>query len=827
MAVTYGFFNSVNGDRKYNADTMSEFYTGICSQGVFQSVDNGLAVSAGTGLTVNVATGRAIIQGHWVKNDAALTLSIDAASATYARIDAVVIRYSASNRNIQIVVKTGTPAASPSAPSMTRAGGVYELCLAYVNVAANATSVTVTDKRSNTSVCGWAAVAQAISGTYEAMIDDIKTGFDGVVYNTPGDAVRGSDQELDDKIDDLKSTVKRFINSKNLLVMAPFVENKYYWGGESSSTSYSYFEVDVENGKTYNFGGNVRFISRANEGVSNTDVRSYTATATETLYFTLYNSNRSSWSMCESTVDISTVGTYDTPTINDGVLKQVAGTSESAIMSQKSVTNAIGMINNRIDAEASRSDIIDTLAFISPNLYDESIALDGYLLNYANGEPIQSANYITSDYIPVKTGDILHYQFDLNGYRYDSVDKPGYSTMRMICAYMWDKTYITTEYSANASSYTVPDGAAYVRITFNKSATVTNLAIVKSTNTTIIPYFEGGKVAYIIPKYLTPTNEYRCYKGVYSDEIGFTDLATSVKSINLNCVMNFSALPIFELGIKSSNATLLKITVTSTNLTIYDNVFGSGTSSETTYTHGLTIVNDIQIQAETNETGKLSLSICSNGEMYTIPSELNLTRADLGYPYFKITSGNVDYVSVSASAKDINKYIWIFGDSYLSNDSARWAYYLNQKEYDTYMIDAYSGETSTKSLQSLKNLLKIGHPSYIVWCLGMNDGSDDTTPSTTWKNTFDEVKYLCEIYNVVLVGATIPTVPSISHEQKNAYIKSLGIPYIDFAAAVGAQANGTWYSGMLSSDNVHPTANGARALYFEAITDFPQLTMPN
>ena len=190
MAVTYGFFDSVGGDRKYNADTMSEFYTGICSQGVFQSVDNGLAVSAGTGLTVNVATGRAIIQGHWVKNDAVLTKTISAASATYARIDAVVIRFSKSNRNISIVVKDGTPAASPSAPAMTRTSDVYELCLAYVNVAANATSVTVTDKRSNTSVCGWAAVAQSIDGTYEAMIDDMKTGFDGVVYPTPGDAVR-------------------------------------------------------------------------------------------------------------------------------------------------------------------------------------------------------------------------------------------------------------------------------------------------------------------------------------------------------------------------------------------------------------------------------------------------------------------------------------------------------------------------------------------------------------------------------------------------------------------------------------------------------------
>ena len=202
MAVTYGFFNSVNGDRKYNADQISEYFEGIVSQGVFQSLDSGMAVSAGTGLTVNVAAGRAIVQNHWIKNDATLTLDISAASTTYARIDAVVLRFSSSNRNITIAVKTGTPAASPSAPSMTRSGGTYEMALAYVNVAANATSVTVTDKRSDTSVCGWAAVAQSIDGTYEAMIDDIKTGFDGVVYQSPGDAVRSCDTKLQNNIDD-------------------------------------------------------------------------------------------------------------------------------------------------------------------------------------------------------------------------------------------------------------------------------------------------------------------------------------------------------------------------------------------------------------------------------------------------------------------------------------------------------------------------------------------------------------------------------------------------------------------------------------------------
>ena len=196
MAVTYGFFDSVNGDRKYNADQMSEFYTGIANDGVFQHIDNGLAVSAGTGLTVNVATGRALIQKKWVQNDAVLTKTISAASATYARIDAVVIRFSKSNRNVSIVVKDGTPTASPSAPSMTRNSDVYEMALAYVNVAANATSVTVTDKRSDTTVCGWVSVAQQTSGEVDAMLNAMKTGFDGVSYPTPAAQVIGSDTKL-------------------------------------------------------------------------------------------------------------------------------------------------------------------------------------------------------------------------------------------------------------------------------------------------------------------------------------------------------------------------------------------------------------------------------------------------------------------------------------------------------------------------------------------------------------------------------------------------------------------------------------------------------
>ena len=210
MAVTYGFFNSINGDRKYNADQMSDYFRGIVNQGVFQHLDNGLAVSAGTGMEVNVATGRAIVQNKWIQNDMALPLTIEAASDTYGRKDAVVIRLSYTNRNISIVVKTGTPAASPTAPSMTRNSTTYEMALAYVNVAANATSVTVTDKRSDSTVCGWVTVAQSTSGEVDAQLNAMKTGFDGVVYPSPAAMVQGCDEVLDGRITEVKQGLHSF-----------------------------------------------------------------------------------------------------------------------------------------------------------------------------------------------------------------------------------------------------------------------------------------------------------------------------------------------------------------------------------------------------------------------------------------------------------------------------------------------------------------------------------------------------------------------------------------------------------------------------------------
>lgn len=160
MAVTYGFFDSINGDRTYNADQISDYFLKLISNGVFATPSNAMQVQAATGLSVNVSAGWGFIQCKWVNNDNNYNVQLDAADSTFARIDRIVLKLDRSHehRYITIEAKTGTPAATPEPPELTRSGDVYELSLAQVAVAAGATTITqaeITDERADTSVCGY------------------------------------------------------------------------------------------------------------------------------------------------------------------------------------------------------------------------------------------------------------------------------------------------------------------------------------------------------------------------------------------------------------------------------------------------------------------------------------------------------------------------------------------------------------------------------------------------------------------------------------------------------------------------------------------------
>ena len=161
MAQHSGFFNAILSgsayDRKYNGDDYTNNMAAIISTGVRRSGDDDLKVTA-DGLVVSVAVGRAWIDGRWFYNDTAYSFeAVTPPVGALSRVDGVFLQADSNTavREIKLIYKTGTPAATPTAPACTREGGVYEIQLASVTVAPGAESVTVTDSRANKTVCGW------------------------------------------------------------------------------------------------------------------------------------------------------------------------------------------------------------------------------------------------------------------------------------------------------------------------------------------------------------------------------------------------------------------------------------------------------------------------------------------------------------------------------------------------------------------------------------------------------------------------------------------------------------------------------------------------
>lgn len=161
MAVTYGFFDSVDGDRTYNADQISEYFLKLISNGVFATPADAMQVRAGEGMNVYVTAGWGFINCKWIKNTSNYNLTLSASDLILKRIDRVVMRLDPTNRNIVLDIKQGTAAASPEAPELTRVdGGTWELSLAQIYVDANTSAITqadITDERPDAEVCGYIA----------------------------------------------------------------------------------------------------------------------------------------------------------------------------------------------------------------------------------------------------------------------------------------------------------------------------------------------------------------------------------------------------------------------------------------------------------------------------------------------------------------------------------------------------------------------------------------------------------------------------------------------------------------------------------------------
>lgn len=134
MSVSSGFFNSLNGDRKYNAAQMSAIFDGLIVDGVFASIGTAFAVKAAGGLTVNVGIGKAWFDHTWTVNDSILPMTAPEAEVLLDRIDAVVLEVNGTESVRENTIKfvKGNPSSAPSRPTLTNEGNVHQYPLCYI-----------------------------------------------------------------------------------------------------------------------------------------------------------------------------------------------------------------------------------------------------------------------------------------------------------------------------------------------------------------------------------------------------------------------------------------------------------------------------------------------------------------------------------------------------------------------------------------------------------------------------------------------------------------------------------------------------------------------
>lgn len=159
MSVTFGFYNSINHDRVYDAEQFSSIFDGIIRDGVFDTIGDCFEVTPSTGMKVLVGSGRAWFNNTWTLNDDLIEFTLDSTSGA-SRCDAIILEVD-KNSNVRansIKVKKGSNA---NKPAMIQNNGLYQYPLAYITMTASTVQITESNIEITvgTDECPWVQMA--------------------------------------------------------------------------------------------------------------------------------------------------------------------------------------------------------------------------------------------------------------------------------------------------------------------------------------------------------------------------------------------------------------------------------------------------------------------------------------------------------------------------------------------------------------------------------------------------------------------------------------------------------------------------------------------
>lgn len=140
MAFTFGFYNSSNHDRVYDAEEFSRIFDGLITDGVYATIGNRFVVrAANEDNTIIVGSGRAWFKHSWSYNDTDMQMTGPASHALFNRWDAIVLDVNSeiAYRTNSIIWITGDATSTPVKPTMIHTDKHNQYPLAYIYRPAN------------------------------------------------------------------------------------------------------------------------------------------------------------------------------------------------------------------------------------------------------------------------------------------------------------------------------------------------------------------------------------------------------------------------------------------------------------------------------------------------------------------------------------------------------------------------------------------------------------------------------------------------------------------------------------------------------------------
>lgn len=500
--------------------------------------------------------------------------------------------------------------------------------------------------------------------------------------------------------------------------------------------------------------------------------------------------------------------------IGRGYLKSDAwgGAVGDLFVQNKIIENSLKGVKEET-AEVARN--LDNTQYIqSKNLFNKATITEGYYIAY-NGLPDVNVQYFYSDYIPV----VSEYSYYIN--------KRGNGAYYVV----YDKDYsIIKKAEMQVGAITIPLKGKYLRVSTMISS-VDTLQVELGTEETAYEEYYSYKLQELVLQNKKDINsligagvennfraivETESLSEGGSIEIPNTPDVKNNHSISFRSkVVDMGKLRISH-GTSAYTAGILEVDGTN----IYKYGWSNPSDSPTTVPHGLTISDYIHIQLIVKkEPQKAKLIITTaNGQTYSEELYWNGASSNITAKCF---SGEYTDCKLILGGAVWKENVWIFGDSYTDYWHTQMVEFGANKHY---LLDGYSGRGSARAYKSLANELKFGTPEFVVWMMGMNDSDSTTEINTTFKTSFDNAKSLCESKNIKFIPCTIPNTPTRLNSFKNEYVKANSETYIDMADVLGATEDGSsWYDGLISGDDLHPSTKGAKLIAKMLCEELPQI----